>query len=526
MRQATLLSLLTLFLIVGCTSRSVETSLIVSLIVDGQERTYPQSVSITVGELLTQTGVQLGALDEVTPPTFTQIADGMRITVVRVRQSDECTQRDIPYGERRILNEGLSAGEERIAQPGQNGIEEVCDRVTIRDGRQMERVPLRSTVLRAPQDTVVYVGPSGQLDPVQIAGTLFYISNGNLWMIRGSSGNKQLLTTTGDLDGRVLDITPDGRRILFTRSTPETEGGLAFNRLWLIADTLSPRQPVALRPENVLYAAWIPGQESMISYSTGEITENAPGWQAYNDLWTARLDTTSGELFNAREFIPRSTGWLYSWWGTGFHWSPDGRQLAWVRADSTGLVDLATGALNPLLNYPVFSTRQPWSWRASVSWSEDASLMLTTVHGQPIGSEPAETSPAFHVAIAAVNGAFSAEVIRNAGIWSVPRFSPARADGRVLIAWLQARDIANSISGEAEYDLMIADRDGSNARRIYPQDSAQPGIRARSPFFTWSTTGDQIAFIYNGNLWVVDVQSGIGYALTLDRAASTPVWTQ
>ncbi len=511
-------------LLSACVGESPDTTLLVSLVADGQERAYPQSVSITVGEFLTQTGIQLSNLDEIAPPPFTQLTDGMRITVVRVQQTEECVQQEIAYGERRILNEGLQPGEERVAQSGVNGLQEVCDRVTMRDGQRMDVVPIRSTVLRAADDAVIYIGPSGQLDPVPIDGTLFYLSNGNIWMVRGSSTNKQLITTSGDVDGRVLDVTPDGRSLLFTRTSTDSE--IAFNSLWLLADTSAGAEPIALRPENVLFASWVPGQENTISYSTGEITANAPGWQAYNDLWIARLDPASGELFNAREFIPRSSGWLYSWWGTGFSWAPTGDQLAWVRADSIGTVNMSSGDLLPLLRYPVFSTRQPWSWRASVSWSEDASLLLTTIHGQPIGSEPAETSPAFHVAVSAADGGFSADIIRNAGIWSVPRYSPVRADGTVLIAYLQARDIANSISTGAEYDLIVADRDGSNARRLYPMDAEQVGLRAETPFFVWSPSGEQITYVYGGNLWIIDLQSGIAHPLTADRSASTPAWTR
>lgn len=520
------LSILLFFLLVGCANQRNDSTIIVSLIVDGEESAFPLPVSVTVGEFLAESGVQLGQLDEVAPPTFTQLADGMRVTVVRVQQLEECSQREIAYGERRILNEGLQPGEERVAQPGQNGVEENCSRITVRDGQRMESVAIRSTVLSAAQDAVIYIGPSTQIDPVFVDGSLYYLSNNNIWLIRGNSINKQLLTTTGDVDGRVLDVNSEGASVLFTRSSPSDEAQLAFNRLWLLRDTRGAQEPVPLRPENVLYAAWVPGQENSISYSTGEITENAPGWQAYNDLWLARVDLATGELFSPREFIPRSSGWLYSWWGTGFWWAPGGGQLAWVRADSMGLVDLTTGELRPLLTYPVFSTRQPWSWRAQVSWSSDASLLLTTVHGQPIGSEPAETSPAFHVTMASSSGAFEAEMVRNAGIWSSPRFSPSRPDGSVWIAFLQARDIANSISGDAEYDLMVADRDGSNARRLYPPDAAQAGLRAAAPYFTWSPSGQQIAFIYGGNLWIVDVQTGFANQLTSDLSATFPVWSR
>jgi hypothetical protein len=297
--------------------------------------------------------------------------------------------------------------------------------------------------------------------------------------------------------------------------------------LWLLPDTTREAQPTALVPQNVLYADWVPGAENTISYSTGEPRAAAPGWESYNDLWIMRLDPVTGDSVGLRELVSRSQGGLYGWWGTEFQWSPDGSRLAWTRADSMGLVDLNTGALNPLLTYPVFNTRQSWSWRATVSWTPNANLLLTTVHGDPIGSEPPESSPAFHVAAADPNGSFSVNIVENAGIWSMPRFSPLQSAGdRVVgaMAYLKARDLANSINDSAEYDLIIADRDGSNARRLFPA-AGQPGLTA-SAGLTWSPDGTMLAFIYQGNLWVIDAASGIAHQLTLDGRASRPVWTR
>ncbi|MBC7811870.1 MAG: DPP IV N-terminal domain-containing protein, partial [Burkholderiales bacterium] len=42
----------------------------------------------------------------------------------------------------------------------------------------------------------------------------------------------------------------------------------------------------------------------------------------------------------------------------------------------------------------------------------------------------------------------------------------------------------------------------------------------------WSPDGQQIAFIYQGNLWIIDIGSEVAHQLTLDGGASRPVWTQ
>jgi resuscitation-promoting factor RpfB len=372
---------------------------------------------------------------------------------------------------------------------------------------------------------VIYVGPTGELDPIPITGTLAYISNRNAWIMRGSSTTKRPLTTTSDLDERVFRLALNGQKLLFTRETPVGERDTFFNQLWLITNTAEEVNPVQLVPGNILYADWVPGRDNTISYSTAESRPNvSPGWNALNDLWLMRLDPLSGEALNVDQLVEPSSGGLYGWWGTQYQWSQGGEQLAWIRADSIGLVNLETGSFNTLLTYPVLSTSGDWSWRATVSWSPDNALLATTVHGAPVGSELPQTSPAFNVAVTDMTGSFQAEIVESAGIWAAPHYSPIITTGefpRGYLAYLRAREPFNSITGE--YDLVVADRDGSNARVVFP-DEGQAGLDAQE--FVWSPDGRQIAFIYLGNLWIIDVETAIAHQLTLDGGASSPHWTQ
>lgn len=512
MKKTRHLLLIILSLIAACTTAQEEPEIIVTLVADGRERTFAYAVPITVGDFLNDADIELSELDRVNPQPFTQITDGMIVTVARVQEETECEEIEVPYRQRTVLNEGLAPGEERIGQAGQNGMTQVCYRVRIEDGTRQNPVEISRTVITAPSDEVVYVGPTGEIDPVAIPGTLAYISNGNAWIIRSSSTTKRPLTTTGDLDEFVFTLSTDGGNLLYTRQTGTAE---AFaNELWLINNTSANNpQPVQLVPQNVLQAHWVPELSNTISYSTAESSETAPGWRAYNDLWVMRINPQTGEALRIEEVVEASSFGLYSWWGTNFGWSRDGRSLAWVRADSLGLVDLETGDFETLIEYPVFNTRQSWSWRATVSWSTNDDLIATTIH-VPIGNYPPETSPAFSTAVVASDGSFNTAIVDNSGIWSAPQFS------NNYLAYLKARDPFNSINGE--YDLILADRDGSNARRLFPEQSQQPGLTAQE--FTWSPEGNQIAFIYQGNLWVVEIETGAAHQLTLDGGASQPVW--
>lgn len=504
-------------LVAGCTTTPEANTLTVTVRADGRERTFAYEAPVTVGEFLRDADVELEELDRVNPQSFTQITDGMIVTVVRVSEETQCEEAEIAYRQRTLLNEGLGPGEERIGQAGRNGIERVCNRVRIENGEAQAPVEISRVVIEPAVDEVVYVGPTGEIDPVAIQGTLAYLSNQNAWLIRGSSTTKRPLTTVGDLDGFVFELSEEGNQLLFTRQPVDQRDGAFANDLWLLNDlNAETPQPIQLVPQDVLQAHWIPGLVNTISYSTGESSETAPGWRAFNDLWAMRVDPNTGEALRVEQVVEASSFGLYSWWGTQFYWSPNGESLGWVRADSAGLVNIETGEFNTLVEYPVFNTRQSWSWRATLSWSPANDLMATTIH-VPIGNYPPETSPAFSAAVVAMDGSFNTPVAENAGIWSTPQYSRDAVAAR--LAYMRARDPFNSINGE--YDLVVADRDGSNARVVFPPEG-QVGLRTQE--YTWSPNGRQIALIYQGNLWVVDIETNATHQLTLDGGASQPMW--
>jgi resuscitation-promoting factor RpfB len=521
--------LLALILLAACEPAPEEESFFVYVVADGVERTFAYTNSMTVEELLDEAAIETGEQDRINPQPFTQITNGMRITIVRVTEESQCDQSTVPFTRREVLDESRAPGEQVVAQVGENGTEEICYRVRFDDGVERDRVEVRRTVVVPPREEIVMVGPIGALDPVPVNGTLVYISNNNAWVIRGSSGNKRPITSTSDLDGRVFALSPDGTQLLFTRIDPTS-----FNQLWLIPNVVSATTPVQLIPQNVLDADWVPGRANTLSYSTCEPRSEAPGWNAYNDLMIMRIDPNTGTSLSTDVILERETRGLYSWWGMEFHWSPDGTQLAWVQADSIGLVNFDNpDDLTPLVTYPFYQTGGGWSWRANVSWSEDSSLLLTTVHGPPVRTEQPENSPAFDLAATDTLGSFVATINTRVGIWSAPRYSPliALPDGssRGYLAYLRARDPLNSVNDLAQYDLVVADRDGSNARVVFPPR----GDAGLVPFqsgedFAWSPDGRQIALIYQGNLWIVDVEGDEANAqqLTLDGAASHPIWMQ
>lgn len=525
-----IISLIIVF-VSACQPEAEEDTLIVSLIADGRERTFGYTTQVTVEEFLSDAEIELGTNDRLSHPPFTQIANGMTITVRRVTETQECQQETIPFERRLVPNEGIPSGQEQLAQSGQNGLQEVCYRIIFEDGSEAERIAnSQPTVLSEPIAEIVYIGPSNEVEPVPIVGTLAYINNGNGWVIKGNTTAKRPVTTTGNLDSLVFDLKDDGTSIIYTTEVADTDD--FFNEMWLIS-TLEDSNPIQLTPTDVLYAEWRPPSGNNIAYSTGEARQTTPPWRALNNLWLMEIDTNSGRALDIDEIIAESSGGFYGWWGTDFKWSPQGDKMAWVRADGMGIVDFQENELASLVEYAVFNTSQVWAWLSSLSWSWDNNLIASTIHGAPLGNEPAETSPVFNLAITRSDGSLSSNVINAAGMWSSPKFSPEISlpnsefpTGH--IAYLQSREPYNSINGE--YNLVVADRDGSNPRVIFPHPE-QSGIKT-SDFglsatdFAWSPDGRLIATIYQGNLWIVDVQSAVSFQVTFDGGSTNPVWTR
>ena len=516
--------------IIGCRSAQEEKSIDVTVIVDGRETSFSFSQNLTVDQVLAGAQIELGPRDRISHPIVSPIVDGMRITVRRVVEQEVCQQDEIAIQRLLQPKEGLPAGERQRGNEGVPGIREVCYRVVLEDDTEVEREQLGfPTVIRQPVDEVIFVGTSNIVQPIDIAGRLSYINHGNAWTITDDAANKRQLTADHNLDSLVFHQRQDGEGLIFTSETVATDE--FFNELWLI-NTSAGAQPIRMTPTDVLFAEWRPRTRNEIAYATGERSPGAVHWKALNNLWLMTIDLDSGRTLGIEEVLPESSGGLYGWWGMNFAWSPNGDKLAWVKADGFGMVALADKRLIPLAQYAVFYSATNWVWLPQLSWSIDGHLLAGVVHGAPLGNEPAETSPIFDLVISSVDGRFSALMRSSAGMWAAPAFSPDYAArgaeySQGDLAWLQAREPQNSMNGE--YDLMVADRDGSNQRRLFPLDD-EPGIRKpdfaiRSRDFVWSPDAQFIALTYEGNLWLVDVVSAERYQVTFDGETSNPVWT-
>ena len=306
---------------------------------DGNTTTLEVSSGITAQAALEQAGITVNSLDRITPPSQTLLTKPTNIILTRVTERFEIEEQIIPFQRQTVRNESLPEGQTLLIQPGINGIQQITYRIVEENGVETANAIFKSVSLSDPLPEIIMVGVQTPFTAIPISGTIVYLTAGNAWIMEGTTGERRPLITTGDLDGRVFSLSPDGEWLLYTRGADE--GDDYINDLWALEVNRDPLKPIYMRVDNVIhFADWIPGTTSLkIAYSTVEPREIAPGWQANNDLQTITINP-NGIVLNQTEIIEANSGGIYGWWGTNFAWSNDGEYLAFTRPDSIGVVDL------------------------------------------------------------------------------------------------------------------------------------------------------------------------------------------
>jgi len=129
----------------------------VTIAVDGQALRV-ESAAPSVGELLARRGVRLSSWDKVFPSRDTALTPGMRVRVMRIQHRMVTEQMAMPYPVRSTLDPKTPRGIVRVLSPGRLGLRERVWRVTLADGRVVDRRLIGWRVVRTPLDRVITVG--------------------------------------------------------------------------------------------------------------------------------------------------------------------------------------------------------------------------------------------------------------------------------------------------------------------------------------------------------------------------------
>jgi hypothetical protein len=408
------------------------------------------------------------------------------------------------------------------------GLQEISIRIVYRDGLEAERWPTAVTVIEPPRDEIVMIGVGSSQEAVAISGILAYVNDGRAIVLEGSSDSPRQLPIEGSLDGRVFQLSPDGRSLLYTVQAGDGESGFR-NELWVMSlgDNAAVR---SLQIENVLWAGWDPaaGQNPRIAYTTARSVSLPPGWEANNDLWLLDLPPDVSLPQPAPVRLIETYPAAFAWWGGNYAWDPTGSRLAYAFADEVGVLEMpATAAVseaiapaaiaeparNVLHSFDPFDTGAEWVWVPPLSWSADGRLLAFVAYA---GSDVAEES--FDLRAADTVAGSNAIVVEGAGIWSAYQWSPPAVPESQL-AYLRAGDPAVSL--ESVYTLWLSDSDGANTRQLYPPPGESGFFARGSQSLAWGPDGDLVAFIFDDALHFLDLESGEVVVLGEDDTSSS-----
>jgi hypothetical protein len=520
-------------ILVGCASpQATQAVLNVTVQVDGKEIQVRVPAGSTVQDALTAAGLTVGQLDRLEPSTYTVLKEGVKISLVRVTEEFKVEQSVIPFEHQVLRNESMPEGESRLVQPGVNGVQETTYRHLYEDGKEVSTSPVKTLVIKDAVPEIMMVGTHSPFSSYPLPGKLVYLMNGNAWVIEGTTGNRRPIVTTGDLDGSVFSLSPDGSWLLFTRHAKQDT---TINTLWSARTDQEGSQLVDLKVSNIVhYAGWKPGSAYIIAYSTVEARPSAPGWQANNDLNLLSMNR-SGETRTLPAMLDTNMGGNYGWWGMTFAWSPDGSAMAYTRPDSVGLLiagkDPGKGVLNSSLDIIPLQTHSDWAWVPGLTWAPNGKTLFTVKHVPTPGAASPEESTSFDLAAIPLSGGPTMSLVSQAGMFAYPLASPFQTEtlggDNYQVAYLQA--IFPDQSDTSRTHVAVIDQDGSNRKLLFPAEGA-PGMDPQQEWGAWSPApmpdnGDySLAVIYQKNIWLVDAATGSARQITGDNQVSRLDW--
>ena len=517
-----LLIILMAAILSGCElSQTGHTEINITITSNGKTQKVNVPSGSTVTQALQLAGFTPGDLDKSDPPFYTVLVDGDSIKLTHVEEKFQTETQTIPFDRQIVRNESLPEGQQRLVQAGLNGEEEITTRTVFEDGVETNKTIVKTVVLQEAVSEILMVGAQASFAPLPIPGKLAFLAAGNAWIMDTSTSNRRLLINTGDLDGRIFALSPDGNYLLFTRKSKKP-ADQQINTLWVVNTKSSSPNPIWLNAANVIhFAAWFPNATNTVAYSTVEPRSTAPGWQANNDLYKVTIGGQPQTIMDA------NSGGVYGWWGMSFAFSLDGR-LAYARPDSIGVVSQGGGYLAPLMDVTPLQTHSDWAWTPGISWGGDGKTLYFVNHAGATAPVTNEESPFFDLEAASLTDNSTVDMVQQVGMFAYPSSSSVRSNGQekaYLVAYLQA--IFPDQSETSRYRLVVMDRDGSNQRVLFPSADLT-GVEPQTPVWApqpiQGQSGDFLGIVYQGNLWLIDSGNGQAYQITGDGLISMIDW--
>ncbi|HEY6795124.1 MAG TPA: ubiquitin-like domain-containing protein [Kineosporiaceae bacterium] len=139
------------------TDIAIRTPQLVTVVHDGTTQQVTTTDS-TVGELLSDLQLTVGASDRVSPAPDAEIVPGTTVRIERVITRLVSRLQSTPYPTRRMQDASMFAGTTQVVHPGKTGQVRITYSVVYVDGRPVGETRIRAVTLAQPSARVVKVG--------------------------------------------------------------------------------------------------------------------------------------------------------------------------------------------------------------------------------------------------------------------------------------------------------------------------------------------------------------------------------
>ena len=179
----------------------------VTVVHDGQTRTVPTNAP-TVGVLLQEMGIGVGASDKLSPPASSGLSPGATVRIIRVHQTTTKQEIVVAFTVSTQNTNKLEVGKQSV-QPGVNGQTEQVLQQTFEDAKLVASVVVSSKVIHAMQPQVTLVGTAPHAYKNKLSGAAsWYDAPGNGMTAASPDLPFGTVVHVTDLgNGRTVDVT-------------------------------------------------------------------------------------------------------------------------------------------------------------------------------------------------------------------------------------------------------------------------------------------------------------------------------
>ncbi|MGP5163929.1 transglycosylase family protein [Arthrobacter rhombi] len=124
---------------------------------DGTTRSI-KTTEGTVGEALKSEGVKIWSADELSVAAATELTDGLKVKLVRVKTSTTTETKTVAHGVEKTKDADVALGKTKTVTPGKDGERTLTYAVTTRDGKEDSRKLTSNKVTTKPVDAEVALG--------------------------------------------------------------------------------------------------------------------------------------------------------------------------------------------------------------------------------------------------------------------------------------------------------------------------------------------------------------------------------